>query len=621
VDWGSVTLESLGFALFCLALILKSTSLQRLRFLRVVDLAQVRDMPQHHRARIFAGSLFLSLVMMGVALGQTVNTDRSTFHLLGILGVMLVVIRLLGFFFTKVSLIALEIETDKSELNFTHLRRSPLIIGGLILLSVGIIAPNVFDNFVLQKRLDAYTKSQWQSLDEDARKQGFKSSLSEARSAACTSPVTDAGRQEFTYRPRTLITPAGALNDSQFFHDKLNFRSRIVIEGRAGIGKTWFLMQLRFFFRNCQPERTVIFLPATDLTMGAGRRIDVLDYVNRAAFSGLAWAARPFTRQILAEALILIDGLDEIGPIPTLEKPIASITQFAEDKSLERTTVVVTTRPLAAPIERLFTQKGFVTVGMRALTSDESTAELERPDRIAKLTEKLRAQPPVANVPLAGLFNIAPMPAWPTITTHETQTLFRVFVERFFSTRIVLDKVEQMPFLSTYRDIGIVEDLFLETIAGKFKLPPASTPDEVRMQLIGRYLELRMAKNYHAQQSPDFARLVIDEITKVCLKSLHKGTQQTFGFDRSQFQRPFTDDMLEQIVLESELLTEREGRFVFDNPELDKYFLAMVRAHSAEAAGPERARLSSPPAREGPEGRRAAPSFRKGRKNATSMLR
>ena len=141
MTWLSAALATVGFCLYFVALTLQSTSLRRMRFARVANLALLRRrVPRRFRGRVCALLLALSLILMGFAVWHSINVGRSVFILLASFGVILIAIRLLGFLFTHISLIALEIDTDPGSSTFSlaHLRRSPFILGGLALVVLGI---------------------------------------------------------------------------------------------------------------------------------------------------------------------------------------------------------------------------------------------------------------------------------------------------------------------------------------------------------------------------------------------------------------------------------------------------------------------------------------------------
>ena len=144
-------LATAGFCLYFVALTLQSTSLRRMRFAHVVNLALIRRrVPRRFRGHVFALLLALSLILMGAAVWHSINVGRSVFILLAGFGAILIAIRLLGFLFTHISLIALEIDTDpgSSTFNFAHLRRSPFILGGLTLVILAVGIPAVLDSIL-----------------------------------------------------------------------------------------------------------------------------------------------------------------------------------------------------------------------------------------------------------------------------------------------------------------------------------------------------------------------------------------------------------------------------------------------------------------------------------------
>ncbi len=578
MDFDNIALTTAGFGLYCLALILKSTSLRHLRFARIVDLAQIHRMPQRYRAWMYVGSLALSIIMMGAALWYTINTDRSAFWMLGSLGAMLVAVRLLGFFFIRVSLIVIEIESDPaSKLSLAHLCRSPFIRGGLALLIVCIAVPSVLDG-KLQERFDAYSQEEWKAFEAEANGQGFKQN----------------------YVPHTLKMKEVAQSEAEFFPRVLLPGHRVVIWGRAGIGKTWFLTNLRYRFHDANPRTTVIFLKAKDIFQDPGSRDikvprhkplaeDLLGHISNAAFGELAWGARPVTRQIMAQALILIDGLDELHSL-TREDAINVINQIAQDKGFRDNILVVTTRSTDLT---QFEGGGFVVAELPVLTERESLEALENSYRMAKLAEKLRIQIGRDHPMDERLrqFYHGPTPDWAHVSPEQTKRLYRAFIDSFgFSARTFdPDGGEvRMPFLITYRDLGIVEKLFFKFLTSKPDLT-VRTHAQMRTELIEQFLYQRIEGNYQAAPTdPTFPQRVINALAQQCANYLRMAPHATmFRFPRGSFQYGFDGTTLDKVVLESELLFEESGsgRLVFDNSALDKYFLAQARRLGPPIAG------------------------------------
>jgi len=556
VDWENITLATVGFGLYCLALILKSTSLRHLRFARIVDLAQIHRVPRRYRVWMQDGSLALSIILMGAALWQTINTDRSAFQLLANLAAMLVAVRLLGFFFTRVSLIVIEIETDSaSKLSLTHLRRSPFILGGLALLIVGAGVPPALDG-ILQARFDSYRHEQRQALEAEANSAGFAQN----------------------YNPRTLKMKGRAQNENEFFARVLLRGHRVVIEGRAGVGKSWFLVQLRRWFHAKNPEMAVLFLNATDLQSGE----DLVGHISHSVFGGLAWCARPVTQQILAQALILVDGLDEVHSL-NRDEVSGAIAQFARDETAAHSILVVTTRP--TNLQQLL-DTGFEVAKLSALTASETVRTLRSPDRIRQLTGKLRAQvghDHSVDEPALRLFYSGPVPDWAHISPEQAARLYWAFIDSFgFSASTPGPSGEnvRMPFLSTYRDLDIVEELFLKTLTGTPSQAPRSHT-RMRSELIEQFVRRRIELNYPvAPGDVTFTQRVIDALTLEYADYLRETPHATsFRFDRSRFERVFDGTTLDKVVLESELLIEAPDseHLVFDNPALDLHFFVRAR--------------------------------------------
>ena len=115
-----------------------------------------------------------------------------------------------------------------------------------------------------------------------------------------------------------------------------------------------------------------------------------------------------------------------------------------------------------------------------------------------------------------------PLPDWPQIKPEQTARLYTKFVETFFSTRVpdTGGRGSRMPFLSTYRDFDIVEDLFLQTIAGEFKPPPQKI-EEMHQALMERFVRLRIARNVLPHSGPSDENR--DALVQRIIERGHKG--------------------------------------------------------------------------------------------------
>ena len=584
MKWLSMTLAVAGLCLFFLALLLKTTALRRLRFARVVNIASVRRrVPRHRRGRVCVLMLVLSSALMGLALWQTLNIDRSIFALLAIFGAILFAVRLLGFFFTHLPLVIFDIEIDPgSRFSFAHLRHSPFILGGLALVIVGAVIPGSIDG-LLHAKFAAYWRAQATELEEWAKK-----SLA-------------------SYRDRDITVDGDPKHEVQFFSAELLAGKRILIEGPAGIGKSWFLYKLRYEYRRLHPGNVIVFIDAAKDLQSDG---DLFENINRAAFGGFTWASGPVARKMLARALILIDGLDEVDDRTKISNAIRSFSQI---DFFRHNTIVVTTRKFDHGLTK---EIGFVQARLRLLDERESHAEVNI--RIGKLKkasgelelDRLRAcclgsprtlvvahrrldRVPPAEV---ALFYSDPMPDPPGLSPELMGLLFEKFVKTFFWSEMTVDhgswREFVRPFLGTYRDIDIVGELFLETLAGEFNQP---TLAEMRDALIARFISSRVVENYRphtgikdAKSQQDFANRVVKMLTDACRTYMRQAPQATtFKFNLDQLRHKFDDKtLLLPILLESELLTkDAAGNLVFNNTELDKYFLARAREQTPVEAG------------------------------------
>jgi hypothetical protein len=556
MGWESITLATVGFGLYCFALILKSTGLRHLRFAKVVDLSAPEQSDASKRTWMFAGALLLSVALMGTALWQSLDADRGTFGLLAILGAMLVGIRLLGFFFTRVSLVVLEIESDPaSKLSLAHLWHSPLIRGGVALMLVSLV-PIGFDRWVLA-RLDAWDGAQRTAVEARAQREGFHE----------------------RYQPRFVRMGGRGYNEAAFFENVLIPGKRIVIEGRAGVGKTWFLTKLRFDAWRRHPGQRVVFLPAADLAPGE----DIVAHIVRTALGARIHGARPAIAAALADALVLIDGLDEVHAGARREA-IDAIGRLVADERLGRSIVIVTTRPMYLDPLLNAEEHRFELVELLPLLAGESERELQpTATRIAKLTGTLRARFGVdrpADARALALFHRGPVPAWPQLAPAQTARLFDAFLTAAgFKVPLASrdGAVAYLPFLSTFRDIDIAGELFVRTLGGDIGLPPGARVEQLRERLIDAFVRRRIELNYPlGTRNPALVARVIDELALQCEQALQRTPKAAeLVLSRRNFQGTmFEGTTLEEAVLESELLEAEEDsdRMRFNNPAIEQHF-------------------------------------------------
>ena len=280
----------------------------------------------------------------------------------------------------------------------------------------------------------------------------------------------------------------------------------------------------------------------------------------------------------MADSLILVDGLDEVKDNQRTRVVIPAIVRFARDERFKKARMVIATRPtfdFGSP----FVEVGFVSAVLPSMTPDELVEKLQAPSRIKKLRDKLASQPPSTST--LRLFYPGPEPKWKSITTGETTMVFLRFLDQIgflAPARDPVSSVERRPFLSTYRDLGIVEDLFLDAVGGNLQ-PAPQTLAEMHDRLVEKFMKLRMERNWHSPSNNESLRqAVIDWIGQICLHY----------FDIKQPDKPFSlpANVIEkervlkagylELLLKSEIIimAQESGDtrlYLFDNPGIDNY--------------------------------------------------
>lgn len=542
MDWDDITIAMVGYSLYVLALLLKSTSIRHLRFSRFIDLAKIKDVPGPYRKWTHAVLLSASIVLMATVIWNTVNLHHKIFVLLAGLGALLVIVRVASFFFNHITFLGLEIETVRSsKLNIPHLLHSPFVVGGTALLLIGGLTPLVTDtafHYYFNERLQADTKK----VEESARRQDFDKKY--------VIRVLDV--QATHSRESNFV----AQNETEFF-DRLDGKCRFLIVGRAGIGKSWFLMSLRFHFQKHHPNRHVIYVKASELT---GKE-SVLGLINERTFGKLGRVSLPVTRKIVNQAVVLIDGLDEVVSL-SRESVVEAIETFA--KSHPDNTVIVTTRPVGLNLS-----PAFLIAKICPLSPARSKEIIEMGN--AALSEKIRSCARKSHVESGNcrFFFKDKLPSWNLITAQETGRIYNAFLKTFaFEEDGFKDR---LPFLSTYLDMEIMEELFMKTLDGSLRFD-GKTRESMRMALVEQFLLRRIEYNY---KRPGTNRKTAEEgLHQLIAFCRCNSRERPIRFERQSLKVVFQDTTFDKFALESELLVEANDVLKFESQPLEEYCVA-----------------------------------------------
>jgi hypothetical protein len=545
----------LAGAMYMLALALKSTSLRSFSFRDIIKISNISSTASRTKRTVGNGLLLISLALFVWLINHTINSDRIIFFQLLGLGIVLVIIRLSGFLFPRISILGLEIEIDPdSKFNLLHLRRSPFIIGGVALILLGGLSPLILEG-VLHWRFSTYLRAERQTLEQE--------------------------RIEFNkkYQKRWVRLKERWVNEDVFF-ELLKSHNRFVIQGKAGVGKSWFLTSMRFHFYDHHPEETIIFMKAYDISTNKG---GIIKRINSRIFHDFNWFSLPYTKRILADrsTMILIDGLDEVT-YGERDKFAGMISKFSEKNEFKRNTVVVTTRPVGIAFPNTYER-----IELQGLTKDEAIGDIGRRngELYHALNKHLQGHGGI-NYGLLKLLNYPQAFQLSAVDQEQAGRIYYAFLNRFgfLTTTSSPDGTMKMPLLSTYRDLDIVQELFLDALFGKIQIPLSSS-DEARLQLFEHYLRKKIQMNCLSKHDKAISATVCDDaialLTSLCESNTLRHPQpKTFKFTKDDLKGNLGNITRDTLFLEAEIFVEDGTEYVFENPLLASYFIEKLQRMS-----------------------------------------
>ena len=556
MDNKDITFLSVGFALYALALLVRSTSLKHFKFGSIIDLQKFRQLPVKHRGLLQMGFMLSALFLIALAVWNSIESDYSIFGWLVVLGLLLICVRLLGFYYPHISILFIEIELDSGfEFSLRHLTHSPFVLGGLFLAIIG---------GSLHYGLDNYLNSRFQSVNQNSLTEKVKWKEKEKFDAR--------------YISREILFEDNTTAYESEFVGLLRPGKRYVLIARAGSGKTWYINKLFFVNHEQYPGRNLIIFNKDNIDLDH----ELINDINHFYFSNMVRGSSPFARKIANKSIVVIDGADEFNDRSAL---VTRIMQFAG--KFKQSTILITTRPFGKDFNN-FEVLRFPYLAAKVVDKEikAHAGEISK-----KLTiNQLRAITPVMASYIKLDLNRLPAMITPTFA----HTLFERFLKAFeFNIQTIAGGAGsgyRYPFMNTYRDLNIVRDLFDKYITGNSLFAKNITGD--RRQSIGflrdQYLSEKIRRNYkridNAKVNDEFIKGVLRLLTNKCRLYLQqKPHSKVIVFGRAAFYNESVNNIpFSQIIAFSELMVEFPSvngsgvRISFDNPGLDEHFIRRV---------------------------------------------
>ena len=549
-----------GFIFLFIALISREQFIKRLRFFVFIDIQSIS-----HSTRIYGVFLevvcySLALLLIVKAVSINIEIDRNIFWTLAVLGGVLILVRIFAVTFGNISVIGFELIVDQAKLRQISLLRSPLIVGGTVLILLFGVVPFLTDRRMLMGVEKEQLLQHVQRVKE-ANKE----------------------REREEYITRTLLAETKGETDSQrfleesFFHNLTEQANQhYIISGKAGIGKTWFLRQLSIRVREIEATQFILDYNAGKLAQAIRKTEKVEDFINKELFGPGSWYSMPLTRKIMKNSVILVDGFDEveIAKQPIVAKQLQKLAGEYPDAA-----IVVTTRPGAL---------GSIPAFMKLSLEEFSITQYKKsikPIRMKKLKKQLDmelnkgASLDLHFLTLLG-YEKSTIPK--ELSEKEIETHFTKFLENYkFDTPIGGHYV----FMSTFRDMAIIEELFVAVLTGGI-INEAALKGAGRKSICEQFLLQRIIRNCRAsEKNPLIAKKAIELLTEIAddtywsEKGMEKGITK-FYFDEKLFSNKFQNITLGNFLMESELILEdkidKKCYYVFDNITIDSYFISTV---------------------------------------------
>jgi NACHT domain len=550
MNLSSITYLFAGFSFLCIALIVRSPFIKRLRFANFISLHRIRNIARPYKVLVQVICYSLSLFLIGKAIWMTIEINRDILWTLAGLGGVLIMVRLFAVTFGDISFFGFELELDQAQMKHIRLLRSPLIMGGAILILLFGVVPFMTDCLMLME-VEKKQLSQHVQEVKAANKDKFKE----------------------WYIPRNLLAetkdeiPGQAISEVSFFRNLTGQAGlRYIILGKAGIGKTTFLRQLSL--QVCEINSKQVILSYNAGALASAHKIE--KYINKTLFGARSWYSMPLTRKVMKNAVILVDGFDEVEFMKRKEfaKQLQMLAHEYPDAA-----ILLTTRPGA-----LETIPSYTKLILEEFSNEQYEIFIKR-SRMKGLKKRLDKTLSKGALDMQFVRLLDEKSTLPKELNEEViEKLFAKFLEKYKFNIIIGG---HYAFMSTFRDMEILEELFVDVLTGGIKNESALIRAG-RKSICEQFLLQRILRNYHvSEKDPAIAKEALELLTQIAEIEYKKNSSLTkFDFDKGMFRRNFHEDVFANFALQSELIVEKpkknKSSYEFDNITIDFYFISKV---------------------------------------------
>ena len=547
MDWGELSFVAIGLSIYSFGLLTKSRSLKHFRLGRLFNITKIRNLSPAVCGAIQILSFSLSFSLISFGIWSSTSQTHDMFLYVVIFGVCLIVVRMLGFVYPSISIGIMEIETDPEySLTFGNVCRSPFVVGGiiLVLLSGG---GKYYIDYDYKKRLNAYQQLVLKEHDDWIKKKDFY----------------------IKFKDRA-VTPQN-LSDTSIMSDRfvnsLGPGDRILLVGRAGIGKTWYMRRLFELWKNKYPDKYLIFLNASDVEVDEG----IVYSINRKIVPSENPYTLPLTIEAVNNAVIVIDGIDESNQPQKVESKLVELARILPDS------IVVVSSRFFNFINKEF-RDSYVEWELSPLTTSLSDEALSR-----GIKDNIKDIRTIIGRHIGDEFPVADLGySYDVLSVSEDDEiyrLFRDFMSRFHLNYELVDENgrSMYAFYNTFRDVNVVLEVFGSFLDKKIE---ADGSDGMQRAILNSYLQGRISGNYKSQDHDvveSRSNEVLQQISEVSRRALKRGRGKEVVLTQHDFLgNSIEGNTLENIVFESEIMvrkkTDKGYVYFFNNPFLDKFF-------------------------------------------------
>ena len=555
MPWIELTIETLLFgsalAFYALALALNSKLIKRIKIgEKLIDVALKETIPFKSRRRSSWIFIVISIACFYYPLAVSLEMDRIFFMVLAGIGGIFLLIRRFYRFSDQFKLGPVYIEfISKPEADVPSLVQSPFVLGGLFIIVIGL-SPFALDSAYLVPQAKNYHMT------------------------TTVQPIikkVESPKFQAVYQERDVFyTWEGQPHNEKIFADFIAANSqRIILSGRAGSGKSWFLRNLIYSLHKKDSTKPIVRIEAKNFSLYK----TLPEYINEASFPGLKWCSLPATRHVLSSAIIFIDGFDEAKSQARI-KIKESIEKFAKDSP--HSTIIIATRPLATeylPVNFLQAELKDLTTRMVGDAIDRIAGRLS--NTIVELKEKQKIDRQFVNL-LLPQDRSATQLNW--ATKAQVKQLLRGFLGKYkFDKR----KNGMFLFLSTFRDISIFEEMFQEAVFGNLSLAKQGQ-NFGRTQIYEYFIKAKIIKNYPV---PEAKWYIVDDamnkMTQACECEQVNPVTGKIAMVKSFGEDAFTaykleDTDLHELLLRSDVLLKEKERYKFQDDSIQAYFSSLA---------------------------------------------